>query len=140
MNPDFAATDPGHLPRLFAAAAFLTDRATEASLAELRLTQERAAVLELLAAGPAGEAALAEVSGLAPECVHDCLLALQCCGYAVAGPEGQWCITGAGTKIRRQAAEASDRLLAGGNDLALRRELSALIRALSPAPGGTDRT
>lgn len=137
MSSEQTASDPGYVPRLIAAAAFVTNRATDESLSELRLTQERTAVLGLLACAPAGEAALADASGLAPDCIAVCVQALQCCGYAATDSAGIWAITAAGAAIHAQAVQAEARLLAGGNDDRLRRELSALIRALTP-PGGPD--
>ncbi|WAP52098.1 hypothetical protein OL239_01890 [Arthrobacter sp. ATA002] len=136
MSPEQEPDSPGYAPRLLAAAAFVTQRATEESLTELRLTQERSTVLGVLASGSADEAALAEMSGLAPGCVHECVQALQCCGYAARGPKGRWAITAAGTRIRGQVEQAEARLLAGATDDGLRRELSALIRALTPGEAG----
>ena len=137
LSPDQVPVDAGYVPRLLAAAAFVTQRAAEDSLSELRLTQERTAILGILSSGGDDEAALSAASGLEPGCVHDCVLALECCGYATATPAGVWTITSAGARIRAQAEQAEARLLAGANDDALRGELSALIRALAPPRAGT---
>ena len=133
LSSEKAPGDAGYLPRLLSAAAFVTQRATEDSLSELRLTQERTAVLRILASRCADEAALCAASGLDPDCVHDCVLALECCGYAACNA-GMWAITSAGARIQAQAEQAEARLVAGANDDALRRELSTLIRALAPPP------
>ena len=138
MSPEQTA-GPGYVPRLLAAAAFVTRRATDESLTELRLTQERSAILAILASSCTDEKTLAEASGLAPGCVNDCVQALQCCGYAVPEPDGGWSITAAGAEIHRQADQAEARLLAGADDDGLRQELAALIRALTPEPGGAGK-
>ena len=130
------SADPGYVPRLLAAAAFVTRRATDESLIELRLTQERSAILAILSSLCTNEQTLAETSGLEPGCVRDCVQALEGCGYAAAEPRGRWTITAAGAEIRRQAEQAEARLLAGANDDGLRQELSSLIRALAPRPRG----
>lgn len=129
-EPDAA----GYVPRLLSAAAFITERATEESLTELRLTQERAAVLGLLVLSPSDQYALTEASGLGENCVRDCLSSLQCCGYADAGGDGRWSATEAGREIHAKAAAAEARLLArSSHDVeGLRQELHALIRALRP--------
>ncbi|WP_354181700.1 hypothetical protein [Arthrobacter sp. UYP6] len=134
MSPD--RNTAGYVPRLLSAAAFVTNRATETSLAELRLTQERTAVLRLLVESPAGEAMIAEASGLPAGCVRDCVLALQCCGYITSGPDGLWAVTPSGAKIQASADDAEVRLMSRGNDDvgALRQELHALIQALTPPP------
>lgn len=136
MSPERRSADPGYVPRLLAAAAFVTRRATDESLTELRLTQERSAILGILASVCTDEQTLGETSGLAPGCVRDCVQALESCGYAASEPGGRWTITSAGAKIRMQAEQAEARLLAGADDGDLRRELSTLIRALAPRPGG----
>lgn len=138
LSPEQASADAGYVPRLLAAAAFVTQRATDDSLSELRLTHERAAILGLLSSVCADVAALSGASGLEPGCVHDCVVALECCGYAASTPAGVWTITASGARIQAQAEQAEARLLAGANDDALRRELSALIRALAPPRTGTD--
>lgn len=124
----------GYVPRLLSAAAFITERATEESLTELRLTQERAAVLGLLVGSPSDQPALAEASGLGERCVRDCLSSLQRCGYADAGADGRWSVTEAGKEIHATAAAAEARLLTRSSDdvEGLRQELHALIRALKP--------
>ncbi|MCC9197232.1 hypothetical protein QNO08_16465 [Arthrobacter sp. zg-Y820] len=134
MSPEQISAGAVDFPRLLAAAAFLTNRATEESLAELRLTQERTIILGLLTSSPADAAALATASGLAPGCVDDCVRALECCGYATIGSGGRWTITSTGAAVETQARQAEVRLLAGDNDDGLRRDLSALIRALTPSP------
>ena len=138
LNTEQAAGDAGYVPRLLAAAAFVTQRAAENSLSDLRLTQERAAILGFLASRCADEAALCAASGLDPDCVRDCVLALEACGYASCTSAGWWAITAAGGRIQAQAEQTEARLIAGANDDALRRELSALIRALAPPAPGTD--
>lgn len=129
-----AANPAGYVPRLLSAAAFVTNRATEESLAELRLTQERSAVLGVLVHSPADQPALAEASGLGEHCVRDCLFSLQCCGYAEITADGRWSVTEAGKEIHAKAAAAEARLLARSNEDVdgLRQELHALIRALTP--------
>ena len=133
-----ASPDPGYVPRLLTAAAFLTRRATDASFAELRLTQERASVLRALGRAPVTAEAAAARTGLPPEHVHDCLRVLLCGGYAeTAGHDGGWTITAAGEQLRAQADDAESRLMAPGHDAeALRVELLSLITALTP-PSGT---
>ncbi|WP_104102297.1 hypothetical protein [Arthrobacter sp. 08Y14] len=132
-----ASTDrsaPGYVPRLLSAAAFLTNRATEESLAELRLTHERTLILRLLAESPATEDQLSVSSGLPAACVRDCLAALQPCGYITSGAGGQWTITASGESISAQATHAETQLmlLADADVEGLRAELHSLIRALTP--------
>lgn len=136
MTPD-RANGPGYVPRLLAAAAFVTRRATDESLSELRLTQDRVIVLSILArTGNADEAVIAGHSGLAPDVVRECLTALECCGYAATAGSGTWSITATGAQIQAQVEDTGDRLLEGADDEALRRELSGLIRALRPPNDG----
>ena len=134
LSPD--RNTAGYVPRLLSAAAFVSNRATETSLAELRLTQERTAVLRLLVESPADETMLAEASGLSVGCIQDCVLVLQCCGYVAAGPDGLWGATPAGAEIQAKADDAEARLMSRGNDdvEGLRQELHALIKALTPPP------
>lgn len=135
MTPE-RSNGPGYIPRLLAAAAFVTRRATDASLSELRLTQDRVIILSVLARTAANEAAIAAHSGLAPDVVRECLAALECCGYAAATNSGTWSITATGAQIQSQVEDTGDRLLEGADDEALRRELSGLIRALRPPNDG----
>lgn len=136
MTPEHS-NGPGYIPRLLAAAAFVTRRATDESLSELRLTQDRVIVLSILArTGAVDEAVIAGYSGLAPEVVRECLAALASCGYAAAAGSGTWSITATGARIQSQVEDTGDRLLEGDDDEALRRELSGLIRALRPPNDG----
>lgn len=134
MSPATDPSSPGYFPRLLSAAAFLTSRATEESLTELRLTHERSVILRLLADSPATEEQLCAYSGLAPECVHDCVVTLQHCGYVTSGTEGSWTITSSGKDVCAQADDAEAKLMfpAGSDVDGLRAELHSLIRALTP--------
>ncbi|MCC3268709.1 hypothetical protein MUG94_16470 [Arthrobacter gengyunqii] len=127
-------TAPGYVPRLLSAAAFLTNRATEESLVELRLTHERTVILRLLSESSATEDQLCVSSGLASACVRDCVLALQHCGYIASAPGAAWMITPAGATISVTADHTEARLMSlVDNDVeSLRRELHALITALTP--------
>lgn len=125
---------PGYVPRLLSAAALVTNRATEESLTELRLTHERTLILRLLAGSEATEDQLSADSGLPAACVRDCLAALQHCGYITAGAGGLWTITASGESISAQATRAETQLLllADTDVDSLRVELHALITALTP--------
>lgn len=138
MNPEPNPASAGYVPRLLSAAAFLTRRATDESLTELRLTRERTAILGILSRTQANAAALSAASGLEADCVHDCVLALECCGYASKDQSGTWWITPAGREIQIRADEAERQLMSNGNHDAdgLRQELQELIRALTPPPSG----
>ncbi len=134
MSPISDPSSPGYVPRLLSAAEFLTNRAAEESLTELRLTHERTVILRLLSDSPATEDQLSESSGLAPDCVRNCVATLQHCGYVVPGPDGEWTITPSGDSIRAQADDAEAKLMfpADTDVDGLRAELHSLIRALTP--------
>ena len=138
MNPEPNPASAGYVPRLLSAAAFLTRRATDESLTELRLTRERTAILGVLARTQADAAALSAASGLEADCVHACVLALECCGYASKDQSGTWSITPAGREIQIRADVAETQLMSNGNHDTdgLRQELQELIRALTPPPAG----
>lgn len=141
MNPEPNPASAGYVPRLLSAAAFLTRRATDESLTELRLTRERTVILGILARTEAKAAVLSAASGLDGGCVQDCVLALESCGYASEDQSGTWSITPAGREIQIRADEAEAQLMSNGNHDPdrLRQELQELIRALTPPPADPRR-
>jgi len=134
MNAPADRPAPGYVPRLLSAAAFITNRATEESLTELRLTHERTLILRLLTHSETTEDQLSASSGLPAACVRDCLADLQHCGYITSGAGGLWTITASGESISARATRAETQLLLlSDTDVdSLRGDLHSLIRALTP--------